>query len=38
MAWAVFYGSIICVGGDLVISVSAALLSLKLKALNKLYS
>lgn len=38
MAWAVFYGFIICVGGDLVISVSAALLSLKLKALNKLYS
>jgi len=38
MAWAVFYGFIICVGGDLVISVSAAFLSLKLKVLDKIYS
>ncbi|MCI1944032.1 biotin transporter BioY [Clostridium luticellarii] len=34
IGWAIFYGFIICVGGDLVISVSVAFLSLKLKVLK----
>ncbi|MEY8763117.1 MULTISPECIES: biotin transporter BioY [Clostridium] len=38
MGWAVFYGFIICVGGDLLISVSVAFLSLKLKVLKAVRS
>lgn len=38
IGWAIFYGFIICVGGDLVISISVALLSLRLKVLKNVYN
>ena len=37
IGWAIFYGFIICVGGDLIISISVAFLSLKLKVLKRVY-